>query len=131
MRARAACGERLKGALRGMIVQSVRDQYSKAITRFGIGVDGVVRRTHPLRIDSDETAIGPLHRIARVARRLSVPVRIFAGSDDAIVNPESQSGRLFKDVGQSVLSVIPGRGHMVHYDDTERIGDAVEAMALP
>jgi pimeloyl-ACP methyl ester carboxylesterase len=61
---------------------------------------------------------------------IDVPVRIFAGSDDAIVDPESQSGRLFKDIGQSVLTVVPKGGHMVHYDDAGRIGDAIEAMAL-
>ena len=60
---------------------------------------------------------------------IDVPVRIFAGSDDAIVNPESQSGRLSKDIRQSVLSVIPEGGHMIHYDDGDRIGDAIEAMA--
>ncbi|SAL00683.1 alpha/beta fold family hydrolase [Caballeronia fortuita] len=61
---------------------------------------------------------------------IDVPVRIFAGSDDKIADPESQSGRLSKAIGQSVLSVVQGSGHMVHYDDVERIGDAIEAMAL-
>ncbi|WP_244173528.1 alpha/beta fold hydrolase [Caballeronia temeraria] len=61
---------------------------------------------------------------------IDVPVRIFAGSDDKIADPESQSGRLSKAIRQSVLSVVQGSGHMVHYDDSGRIGDAIEAMAL-
>ncbi|WP_250530445.1 alpha/beta hydrolase [Caballeronia sp. ATUFL_F1_KS4A] len=61
---------------------------------------------------------------------IDVPVRIFAGSDDAIVDTDSQSGRLYKDIAQSALSIMPGLGHMVHYDDAGRIGDAIETMAL-
>ncbi|SAK56860.1 alpha/beta hydrolase fold protein [Caballeronia catudaia] len=62
--------------------------------------------------------------------KIAVPVRIFGGSDDAIVDTTSQSGRLSGDIGQSVLSVTPGLGHMLHYDDAGRIGDAVETMAI-
>jgi len=61
---------------------------------------------------------------------IDVPVRIFAGSDDAIVDTGSQSGRLSRDIGQSVLSVTPDQGHMAHYDASGRIADAIETMAL-
>jgi pimeloyl-ACP methyl ester carboxylesterase len=61
---------------------------------------------------------------------IDAPVRIFAGSDDAIVDTSSQSERLAGDIAQSVLSVLPGLGHMAHYDDAGRIGDAVRALAM-
>ncbi|MDR5763176.1 MULTISPECIES: alpha/beta hydrolase [unclassified Caballeronia] len=93
---------------------------------------GIVLRPSQMRATAEDAACmipAAAHMSARYGE-MDMPVRIFAGSDDLIVDAASQSGRLFKDIGHSVLSIIPKRGHMVHYDEAERIGDAVEAMAL-
>ncbi|WP_168787681.1 alpha/beta fold hydrolase [Paraburkholderia aromaticivorans] len=46
---------------------------------------------------------------------LKMPVSIFAGADDKIVDPEANSVRLHGAVPPSTLVVTPGAGHMVHY----------------
>lgn len=70
------------------------------------------------------------HQLSHRYGEVSVPVRIFAGEDDAVVDARTQSGRLYQTIGQSVLTVVPNRGHMLHYDECGRIGDAIEAMAI-
>ncbi|WP_248323640.1 MULTISPECIES: alpha/beta fold hydrolase [unclassified Caballeronia] len=70
------------------------------------------------------------HDLSRRYGEVSVPVRIFAGQDDTIVDADSQSGRLHGDIAQSTITVVPNRGHMLHYDEAGRIADAIEAMAI-
>ncbi len=69
------------------------------------------------------------HDLSRRYGEIKVPVRIFAGADDTIVDADSQSGRLHQDIAQSTIAVVPDRGHMLHYDEAGRIADAIEAMA--
>jgi pimeloyl-ACP methyl ester carboxylesterase len=52
---------------------------------------------------------------------LRIPVSIFAGADDKIVDPQAQSVRLHQAVPHSSLVVIPGAGHMVHYAAADQI----------
>jgi pimeloyl-ACP methyl ester carboxylesterase len=61
---------------------------------------------------------------------IDLPVRIFAGRDDKIVGADAQSGRLYKNIAPSVLSVLQNAGHMLHYDDEGRVADAIEAMSV-
>jgi pimeloyl-ACP methyl ester carboxylesterase len=70
------------------------------------------------------------HDLSRRYGEVSVPVRIFAGQDDTIVDADSQSGRLHEDIARSTITVVPNRGHMLHYDEAGRIADAIEAMAI-
>jgi pimeloyl-ACP methyl ester carboxylesterase len=53
--------------------------------------------------------------ISRRYKELRLPVAIVAGSEDSIVDMESRSGRLHRELPQSELHVLPGTGHMVHY----------------
>lgn len=46
---------------------------------------------------------------------LTIPVSIFAGAGDQVVDPQSHSVRLHGAVPHSSLFVAPGAGHMVHY----------------
>jgi hypothetical protein len=49
---------------------------------------------------------------------LKVPVSLFAGTDDKVVDAESRSGRLPRDLQNSVLTMTPGnRAHDSVYDD--------------
>ena len=71
---------------------------------------------------------------ASIAGRLDelrMPVTIFAGADDGIVDPEAHSGRLHRDVPHSRLVLVPGCGHMVHYAVPDVIVAALPQLRTP
>lgn len=92
----------------------------------------IVLRPWQLRAIGEDAAcmVPAANELSKHYRDIDIPVRIFAGEDDVVVDAQSHSARLARDIAQSVLSVIRHSGHMVHYDDAGRIGDAVEAMAI-
>nr|WP_111298542.1 alpha/beta hydrolase [Paracoccus saliphilus] len=57
---------------------------------------------------------------------LKIPVAIIAGADDRLIDPQSQSARLHRDIGQSSLHLIPGAGHMIHQTDTKAVMSAID-----
>jgi pimeloyl-ACP methyl ester carboxylesterase len=88
--------------------------------------------SRPLQIRSEaEDAAFMIPAAARLYKRypeLAMPVAIFGGADDKIVDVEAHSVRLHQDVPQSALNVIPGAGHMVHYEIAEQIEHAIRHM---
>lgn len=52
----------------------------------------------------------------RYGELADLPVLLVAGEKDRIVDPDGQSGRLHDALPDSTLVVVPGAGHMVHYD---------------
>jgi pimeloyl-ACP methyl ester carboxylesterase len=62
--------------------------------------------------------------------RLRMPVSIFAGKDDKVVDAESHSVRLHSEVQHSTINVAPAAGHMVHYAMVDEIVNAIEAMSV-
>lgn len=56
---------------------------------------------------------------------LKIPVRLLAGSDDKIVDPDAHSVRLHRELPQSELTVVPHAGHMVQYAQPEQAIAAV------
>jgi pimeloyl-ACP methyl ester carboxylesterase len=67
-------------------------------------------------------------RFSSCYRTLEMPVSLFAGANDKIVDPESNSVRLHREVPRSALVVTPGAGHMVHYTAVDEIVDAIGQM---
>jgi pimeloyl-ACP methyl ester carboxylesterase len=59
---------------------------------------------------------------------LKMPVSIFAGAKDKVVDPESNSARLHQAVSHSTLVVAPEAGHMVHYAIAGEIVEAIDLM---
>jgi len=57
-----------------------------------------------------------------------IPVSIFAGAGDKVVDPESHSARLHRELAHSTLAVAPEAGHMVHYALVGEIVDAIDLM---
>jgi HAD superfamily hydrolase (TIGR01509 family) len=88
-------------------------------------------RPQQLRATSQDTAlmIPAAQGVAPHYDALTLPVTIIAGDGDAIVDTHEQSERLAQAVGQSVLRIIPGAGHMVHYAAPETIAAAIEDLA--
>ena len=58
---------------------------------------------------------------------LRMPLAIFSGEDDAVVDPQDHSVRLHRDVQQSELFVVPRSGHMLHHSVAAQIVEAIDA----
>ncbi|QIE29623.1 alpha/beta fold hydrolase [Caballeronia sp. SBC2] len=61
--------------------------------------------------------------------KFSMPVSIFAGAGDLVVDVEAHSARLHREISHSTLTVSPGAGHMVHYTLADEIVDAIDSMS--
>jgi pimeloyl-ACP methyl ester carboxylesterase len=89
-------------------------------------------RPAQLRAAARETVLLLPAALALAARRqkekLALPVAILAGGADEIVDTVEQSARLAEEL-DAPLTVIPGAGHMIHYDAPDRIAAAIEAAA--
>jgi pimeloyl-ACP methyl ester carboxylesterase len=61
---------------------------------------------------------------------LKLPLRLFAGTEDRVVDCDAQTGRLHRDLPHSELDLVPGAGHMVHYAVPDWIAAAAESLAV-
>ena len=51
--------------------------------------------------------------------------RIMAGAEDRVINAK-QPGRLHAQIPHSILRLVPGVGHMIHYAVPEEVAEAIE-----
>lgn len=63
-------------------------------------------------------------------QELRMPVAIFAGADDLVVDVEANATRLHRDLPGSTLAIVPGAGHMVHHAAPDEIAAAVESSGV-
>ena len=63
-------------------------------------------------------------------QELSMPIVIMAGTKDRVVK-DSQAVRLHEEIPHSVLRLIPGVGHMVHYSVPDEVARAIEEVGKP
>jgi pimeloyl-ACP methyl ester carboxylesterase len=63
-------------------------------------------------------------------QELSMPIVIMAGTKDRVVK-DSQAVRLHEEIPHSVLQLIPGIGHMVHYAVPDEVARAIEEVGKP
>jgi pimeloyl-ACP methyl ester carboxylesterase len=64
-------------------------------------------------------------------QELRMPVAIFAGADDKVIDPRANAERLHREISDSTLAVVPGAGHMVHYAAPDKVVMAVDALQIP
>lgn len=62
-------------------------------------------------------------------RALTLPVEIFAGTADRVVQQTDQSPRLHEELPHSALHLLPGEGHMLHYAAPDAIARAIDRVA--
>lgn len=88
-------------------------------------------RPSQLRASAEETAmmIPAAGRARRLYAGLRVPVAILAGEGDRMVDSESQSARLHREIPQSTFAHLPGAGHMLHQTRTDAVMAAIEQVA--
>lgn len=93
----------------------------------------IMLRPGQLRADAEDGTFMVPAAVALQRRygELSMPVRLLAGADDRIVDPQAHSVRLHQALPQSRLTVVPGAGHMVHYAVPEKVVADVEAISAP
>ena len=89
-------------------------------------------RPAQLRATAHETVLLLPAALALAARRrkgnLAMPIAMLAGSADEIVSTAEQSECLALELDVP-LTVIPGAGHMIHYDAPDRVAAAIESAA--
>jgi pimeloyl-ACP methyl ester carboxylesterase len=86
-------------------------------------------RPSQLRASSAETAmmIPEAAVLSRHHAELTMPIVIVAGDGDRMVDTRTQSVRLQQELPHSILQIVPGEGHMLHYVATDEVLSALEA----
>lgn len=64
-------------------------------------------------------------------QELRMPVAIFAGAEDKVINVQANAERLHHAISGSTLAIVPGAGHMVHYSAPDQIALAVDGFVKP
>lgn len=96
----------------------------------GFPLDLALRPAQLRATASDTSHMIPAARATMPRRQaLAMPVAILAGDSDAIVDTAEQSERLARDLPQAILTVVPGAGHMIHYDAPDAIVAAIERLS--
>ena len=81
-----------------------------------------------IRANAEDAAfmIGQAEASSERHHELSLPVAIFAGAEDLVIDPTEHAVRLHAEVPQGPLTVVPGAGHMVHYAAADEIVAAID-----
>lgn len=67
--------------------------------------------------------------LSRHYAELKLPMIIMAGKGDRIVDVGTHAEMLAADILDSELRVLPGLGHMFHYDAPDAVAAAIDAVA--
>jgi pimeloyl-ACP methyl ester carboxylesterase len=97
---------------------------------YDVIVPEMILRPSQIRAEAGDAAamISAAARLRDEYSALTIPVSIFAGADDGIVDPQAHSVRLHQAVPHSSLAVVPGGGHMVHYAAADQIVAAIDGL---
>ncbi|WP_375263977.1 alpha/beta fold hydrolase [Palleronia sp.] len=85
-------------------------------------------RPSQIRASAAESALMVLDAAAYrpVYASLKMPVAIVAGAKDRLINTETQSARLHREISQSSFNRVPGAGHMIHQTATQDVLAAIK-----
>lgn len=87
-----------------------------------------------LRANAEDAAfmIPQARSLSRRYHELRMPVTLIAGAEDGVIDARAHSGRLYRELAQSELLLVPHTGHMAHYKASEQIVSAMDRQqALP
>lgn len=117
-----------------LLERSVREMFSPAVVPADflnvVPREMLVRPTQ-IRAASEDAAfmIPAVTRLRHHYAALGLPVTLIAGEGDRIVDQESHTVRLHRELSNSELVVVPGAGHMAHHGGTQAIVRAVASMS--
>jgi pimeloyl-ACP methyl ester carboxylesterase len=99
--------------------------------KFGGFPKGMALRPSQIRASAAEAAlmIPDAFSFRNEYANLKMPVVIVAGEQDRLIDINSQSARLHREIPQSSFHRIPGNGHMVHQTATDVVMSAVDEAA--
>jgi pimeloyl-ACP methyl ester carboxylesterase len=87
----------------------------------------------PSQIAASGGATGLMIPMAAFYRRrygqLAVPALVVAGRADRVIDPIRQSARVAQQVPRGSLHLVPGGGHMVHYQEPDTIATIIKKAA--
>lgn len=88
-------------------------------------------RPSQIRAESQDavTMVPAVFGMADRMRELNIPIVIMAGTKDMIVDHEDHARWFHQQLPGSVLRLVPGAGHMVHYAVPDEVVEAVEAVS--
>jgi len=88
-------------------------------------------RPGQVRATAEEAAlmVGAAAALEKRYGELRMPISLMAGAGDRVIDPESHTARLHKDVPQSELTLLPGLGHMMQHQAQDQIVEAVNDLA--
>lgn len=88
-------------------------------------------RTSQMQAVEEEAAMLPdfANMLCQLYRELNVPVRLFAGSHDRIVDTAMHSARLHQELATSTFHSVPECGHMVHHAAPDKVAAAIAAVS--
>jgi pimeloyl-ACP methyl ester carboxylesterase len=100
--------------------------------KFGGFPKGIALRPSQIRASAAESAlmIPDAFSFRNEYANLKMPVVIVAGEQDRLIDINSQSARLHREIPQSSFHRIPGNGHMIHQTATDVVMSAVDEAAM-
>jgi pimeloyl-ACP methyl ester carboxylesterase len=118
------------------LMQSVKTMFAPSSVPgdfFEVVQREMVLRPSQIKAQAEDAAfmVPAASRLQSRYSRLKVPVRIFAGVGDRVVDAQSHSERLHRELKNSTLTVTPGAGHMVHYTKPQEIAESVSLSRMP
>ena len=88
-------------------------------------------RPSQIRAESQDavTMVPAVFGMADRIRDLNIPITIIAGTKDGIVDHAEHARWFHEQLPDSVLWLVPGAGHMVHYAAPDEVAEAIEAVS--
>jgi pimeloyl-ACP methyl ester carboxylesterase len=88
-------------------------------------------RPGQIRAESQDAVsmVPAVYGMADRIRELNIPITIIAGTEDGIVDHDGHARWFHEQLPDSVLRLVPGAGHMVHYAVPDEVAEAIEAVA--
>ena len=118
----------LKGLVRAMFApRDVPEDFMATLSR------EMMVRPIQLRANAEDAAfmIPQAKASAERHQELRMPVAMFAGAQDKVIDVEANAERLHREISGSTLVIVAGAGHMVHYAAPDQIVRAVDGFDVP
>ena len=118
----------LKGLVRAMFApRDVPANFMATLSR------EMMVRPIQLRANAEDAVFMIPQAKANAARHqeLRMPVAIFAGAEDKVIDVEANAQRLHREISGSTLAIVADAGHMVHHAAADQIVLAVDGVHMP
>jgi len=118
----------LKGLVRAMFApRGVPEDFMATLSR------EMMVRPVQLRANAEDAALMIPQAKASAERHQEVhmPVAIFAGAKDKVIDVEANAQRLHREISGSTLAIVAGAGHMVHHAAPDEVVAAIDRLETP